>query len=185
MGKSKTGRCLTGIRKQPQLWEKDKTDRGSEGAKEIRAEIERLSPFKLQPLGVAVESGYVPNLKVESSHLDYGVFYRGKKIAEIDPTRSNYTFDGSNFMPVSYYKGDIIKSIGVPTFLVYDMSPEDKQLKDRCMWIRGEDVISAKSEWRYLGGKRQLNYFPDKSLWHRGLESLIQELPKITVRRLP
>jgi len=182
MEKKKTRRCVTGIRKQPQPWEKDKTDKGSEGAKKIRAEIERLSPFELQPVGVAVESGYVENLKVQSSHLDYGVFYRGKKIAEIDPTRSNYTFDGSMFMPVSYYKGDIIKSIGVPAFLVYDMAKEVKPLKDRCVWIRGENVISAKFEWMNLGGKRQLNYFPDKSLWRRGLESLIEELLKTAER---
>jgi hypothetical protein len=162
--------------KRPQTWEKDKTDRGSQGAKEVRAEIERLSPFRLELLGVAVETGYVPNLETESKHLDYGVFLEGRKIAEIDPTRCNWTFEESQFMPASFYKGKIIKTIGVPSFLVYDMARENKPLKDRCMWIGGDDVINAESGWKYLGGKMQLNYFPDKKLWHRGLESLIEEL---------
>jgi hypothetical protein len=67
-------------RLRPQLWEKDKTDRGSEGAKEIREEIERLSSFKLKPIGVAVESGYVPNLKVESKILIMEFFTKGERL---------------------------------------------------------------------------------------------------------
>jgi hypothetical protein len=157
-------------------WEKSKQKSGQEGAKEIREEIERVSPFKLQLLGLFVENGFDATIKEKPEHLDYGVFYKGAKIAEIDSTRSNYTFDGSQFMPVSYYKGDIIKAIGVPAFLIYDMAKEDKHIKDRCVWIRGEDVINADNEWKYLGGKMQQNYFPDKKLWHRGLESLIEEL---------
>jgi hypothetical protein len=172
-----TRRCATGIRKL-EPWELSKQKRGQEGAREIREEIEHLSSFELQKLGTFVEEGFDATIKGEPKHLDYGVLYEGEKIAEIDPTRSNYTFDGSMFMPVSYYKGDIIKSIGVPAFLVYDMAKEVKPLKDRCVWIRGENVISAKFEWMNLGGKRQRNYFPDKSLWRRGLESLIDELLK-------
>jgi hypothetical protein len=168
---------MTGIRKL-EPWELSKQKRGQEGAREIREEIERLSSFELRTLGTFVEEGFDAAVKEKPEHLDYGVFFKGKKIAEIDPTRSNYTFDGSQFMPVSYYKGDIIKSIGVRAFLVYDMAKEDKPLKDRCVWIRGENVTSAKFEWMNLGGKRQLNYFPDKSLWRRGLESLIDELRK-------
>jgi hypothetical protein len=166
---------MMGIRKL-EPWEAGKQRQAQEGAKELREEIERLSHFTLRPAALFVENGFDAAIKEKPEHLDYEVIYKGRKIAEIDPTRSNYTFDGSQFMPVNYYKGDIIKAIGVPAILVYDMARENKPLKDRCMWICGEDVINAESKWMLLGGKMQNNFFPDKSLWHRGLESLIQEL---------
>jgi hypothetical protein len=166
------------VRRRPLPWEKEKTDRGSKGAKEIREEIERLSSFELTPIGVAVESGYVSNLKVESKHLDYEVSYKGRKIAEIDPTYSSYGFD-CRIMPVSFYKGEIIRRADVPTFLIYDMSLEQAPLKDRCMWIRGEDVIKCEHHCEDLGGKPQENYFTKKKDWHRGLETFIAELTVI------
>jgi hypothetical protein len=169
---------MTGIRKL-EPWEVKKQRQGQEGAKEIRGEIERLSHFTLRPAARFVENGFDATIKEKPEHLDYEVIYEGRKIAEIDPTRSDWTFEESRFMPVSYYKGDIVRAIGVPAFLVYDMAREDRLLKDRCMWIRGEDVISAESGWRYLGGKMQNNFFPNKNLWRRGLESLIQELDRI------
>lgn len=167
------------IRTRPKKWEKERTDKGSECAKKIRKEIERLSPFTLKPIGVAVESGYIPHLNVESKHLDYEVFYQKKKIAEVDPTCSNYTFAGSNIMPVNFYKGKIIRKLKVPSFMVYSMEKEPVPLKDRCMWITGENVIKCDDWTGELGGKMQHNYYTFKKDWHRGLESLIKELLKI------
>lgn len=167
------------LKKRPEPWEKGKTDEGSVGAKRIRSEIEGLSSFELMPIGVAVETGYIPDLKVKSEHLDYAVFYKGEKIAELDPSTCKYTFDGSRIMPVSYYKGDIIRKNTVPSFFVYSMEKEQGALKDRCVWIRGEDVTKSEHHSEFLGGKMQENYFTDKKDWHRGLESLIEELSKI------
>ena len=164
---------------KPKKWEKDRTDKGSECAKKIREEIERLSPFEVRPIGVAVESGYDPNLDVTSKHLDYEVLYKGKRIAEIDPTCSNYTFEGSQIMPVNVYKGEIIRGLDVPAFIVFSMEREERPLADRCVWIHGKDVIKSPDEWRFLGGKDQHNYMTDKSDWHRGLQSLIDELLKV------
>lgn len=157
-------------------WESGRTDVGSECAKKIRKEIERLSPFTLKPVGVAVESGYVENLHVESKHLDYGVFYGKKKIAEIEVSCPNYTFEGSKIMPVNLYKGKIIEKLNVPAFIVFSMEKEKQPLKDRCVWIKGEDVIKCDHWTEELGGKMQHNYFTDKKDWHRGLEDLIKQL---------
>jgi hypothetical protein len=57
---------------------------------------------------------------------------------------------------------------------------EKKQLpkKDRCVWIRGQDVIKSEHHWDDLGDKRQHNYYTDKEDWVRGLQSLIDELLK-------
>lgn len=167
---------------RPKKWEKDRTDKGSICAKKIRREIERLSPFKLNPIGEAVEEGYVPNLDIESTDLDYAVLYNGKCIAQIDTTCSNYTFEGSMIMPVAFYKGGIIRKLSVPAFMVYNMEKENKRLADRCVWIRGEDVIKCKHETAELGGKPQHNYYTHKEDWHRGLQSLIYEFLKIVER---
>jgi len=166
---------------RPMDWEKDRTDKGSMCAKEIRKAIESMSPFKLKPIGVLVEEGFDPNVNVPSEDLDYEVLYEGKRIAVIDPTCSNYTFEESMIMPVNYYKGEIIKRLDVPAFMVYSMEKEKRPLADRCMWIHGKDVIKCKPEWRYLGGKDQHNYMTNKPDWHRGLQSLIKELLKIRI----
>ncbi len=165
--------------KRPESWEKERTNQGSECAKKIRKEIERLSPFRLNPIGVAVESGYDPNLNVVSNHLDYEALYNGQKIAELDPTCCNYTFEGSRIMPVRFYKGEITKKLDCPTFFVYSMEKETLSLKDRCVWIRGKDVIKCDHLEEDLGGKMQDNYFTNKEDWRRGLKTLIDELWKL------
>jgi len=172
---------------RPEKWEKHRTDEGSICAKKIRREIERLSPFKLKPVGVSVEGGYIPNLDVPSEKLDYEVVHNGKRIAVIDPTCSNYTFEGSKIMPVAFYKGEIIKESDVPAFMVYSMEKEKRSLVDQCVWINGKDVIKCPHRTEPLGGKLQHNYktfeYPcGRHLWHRGLQSLIDELMKIVER---
>ena len=169
---------------RPEKFEKERTDKGSVCARKIRREIERLSTFELKPIGEAVEQGYIPDLDVISTHLDYEVLYNGKCIAEIDTTCSNYTFAGSQIMPVAFYKGGIIKDLSIPAFMVYSMEKENKCLADRCVWIRGENVIkpAIKHETEELGGKLQHNYYTDKVDWYRGLQSLIDELLKIVER---
>ena len=82
-------------------------------------------------------------------------------------------------MPVAFYKGGIIRNLSVPTFMVYSMEEEKRSLADRCVWIRGEDVIKCFHDTEPLGGKLQHNYYTDKPDWHRGLQSLINELLKI------
>jgi len=172
---------------RPKVWEKERTDKGSLCAKKIRREIERLSSFKLRPVGISVEGGYIPDLNIPSEQLDYEVVYNGKRIAVIDPTCSNYTFEGSKIMPVAFYKGEIIKNSDVPTFMVYSMEEETQPLADRCVWINGKDVIKCPHKTEPLGGKLQHNYktfqYPcGRHLWHRGLQTLVDELLKITER---
>jgi hypothetical protein len=82
-------------------------------------------------------------------------------------------------MPASFYKGEIIRRADVPTFLIYDMSLEQAPLKDRCVWIRGEDVIKCEHHWAWIGGKWQENYYTEKKDWRRGLETFIAELTVI------
>lgn len=172
-----------------EAWEKERTDKGSQCAKKIREEIERLSGFKLKlkPMGISVESGYIPGLHAPSKHLDYHVYYEDKHIATIEPSCPNYTFAGSRIMPVSYYKGQIIKESNVPVFIIFNMIKEHKALKDRCVWIHGKDVIKCPDRWEFLGSKRQHNYktleYPgSRDNWHRGLQSLIDELLNIADR---
>lgn len=162
-------------------WEKERTDWGSRCAKKIRKEIERLSKNKLtlKPMGISVEGSYIHDLHILSEHLDYHVFYKDTHIATIEPTCSNWTFKSSQIMPVNFYKGEIIKQSEVPVFVVFNMTKEHRALKDRCVWIRGEDVIKSPHDWRFLGGKNQHNYITDKKDWHRGLQTLIEELLKI------
>jgi len=151
--------------------------------RETRIEIERLSAdgFKLILKGVGVEKGYIPgvDLKGKIDSLDYLVTFDGKKIAWIDVTCSNYTFEGSRIMPVNYYKGEFIEKSDLPCFIVYSMEKEQLSKKDKCVWIRGRDVIKCKDDWDDLGGKRQHNYYTDKEDWVRGLESLISELIRL------
>ena len=163
-----------------EAWEKERTDKGSQCAKKIREEIERLSGSKLRlvPMGISVEGGYIPNLYEISNHLDYHVLYEGKHIVTIDPTCSNYTFAGSAIMPVRFYKGEIIKQSKVPVFIVFSMEKESLPLADRCVWIHGNDVIKSPDEWRFLGGKDQHNYMTNKEYWHRSLQKLVDKLLK-------
>jgi len=167
---------------RPEKFEKDRTDKGSLCAKKIRREIERLSPFELKPIGEAVEQGYIPDLDVISTDLDYEVLYNGKRIAEIDTTCSNYTFARSQIMPVAFYKGGIIRKLYVPAFMVYSMEKENRSLAERCVWIRGEDVIKCEHKTEELGGKPQHNFYTNKEDWHRDLPSLVDELLKIVER---
>ena len=166
---------------KPKHWEKERTDKGSECARKIREEIERLSLFEVRPIGVAVEGGYDPNLDVTSKHLDYEVLYKGKRIAEIDPTSSNYTFEGSQIMPVNVYKGEIIRGLDVPAFIIFSMEKEKSPLVDRCVWIHGKDVTKSPTKWIPTdhGRKHQHNHMTHKADWHRGLRSLIDELLKV------
>ncbi|MDH5694697.1 MAG: hypothetical protein OEZ47_16495, partial [Gammaproteobacteria bacterium] len=159
-------------------WEKERTNWGSECAKKIRLEIERLSKgkLKLKPVGISVEGGYIEDLHEISQHLDYWVFYADKHIATVEPTCSNYTFLGSKIMPVRFYKGELIKQSEVPVFVVFNMTKEYRALKDQCVWIHGKDVIKSEDWTEELGGKLQHNYFTDKNDWHRGLQTLVDEL---------
>lgn len=138
---------------RPCSWEEERMDKGSACAKKIRKEIEQLSPFTPKPVGVSVKGGYIPDLNILSEKLDYAVFYNDKRIAVIDTTCSNYTFEESFIMPVTYYKGEIIKASDVPAFIVYGMEKENLPLADRCMWIRGKDVIKCPHHTKDLGGK--------------------------------
>jgi hypothetical protein len=159
-------------------WEKERTDWGSKCAKKIRLEIERLSKgkLKLTYMGAYVEDGYNPDFQGISEHLDYWVEYEGKHIATVEPSCPKYTFAGSRIMPVRFYKGELIKQSDVPVFVVYNMTKEHRNLKDQCVWIHGKDVIKC-DHWREeLGGKIQDNYYTNKNDWHRGLETLVNEL---------
>jgi len=162
-------------------WEAERTDWGSKCAKKIREEIERLSKSKLtlKPMGISVEGGYIEDLHVISKHLDYYVFYKGKHIATIEPSCVNYTLEGSQIMPVNYYKGELIKQSQVPVFVIFNMTQELRSLKDQCVWIHGEDVIKCKHWPEPLGGKLQDNYYTNKHDWHRGLRGLVDQILKI------
>lgn len=72
-----------------------------------------------------------------------------------------------------------------PAFFGYSMEREDLPLADRCVWIHGEDVIKAPDRTGFPGGKRQHFWDTDKDNWHRGLQSLIDELLKIAGKRGP
>jgi hypothetical protein len=167
------------VRKRCNGWERKRVDQGSQDAKVIRAEIERLSSFQLNPVGTRVETGYEEGLIPKSEHLDYEVLYNGVRIAEIDVTGSNYTFNGSKVMPVRYYKGLKDMALSLPTFAVYWMKLETGPIKDSCVWIRGADVVKCDTQTNYWGGKKQTNYITDKADWDRGLESLVEEFSKL------
>lgn len=165
-----------------QNWEREKANKGSECAKELRIELERLSPFKLKPTSPDVEGGFIQGLhkKPEDQKLDYHVLYEGKQVATIDVTGSNYTFERSQVMPVDAYKGKLIKESSVPVFIVYSMRAEgDLPLGERCFWIHGKDVVKGKVYFDHWDKDRH-NYHTNKEDWHRGLKSFIQELVKLT-----
>jgi len=159
-----------------QIFTPRKANKGSVYARKIRIEIEGLSPLKLKPTHTTVEGGYDPNYKDEHENLDYQVFYKGRLIAILDTTVSNYTFESSLIMPVRFYKGGIIKRSTVPAFIVICMEKERDPLKDICVWIRGENVIKSPTESPYM--EYQDNYYTDKADWTRGLENLVKELLK-------
>lgn len=147
----------------------------------IHAEFDRLSPlFKYEPTSSDVEGGFIKGLhkKPEDLNLDYRVLHEGKHIASMDVTASNYTFETSRVMPVAAYKGLQIKESSVPVFLVYNMERESLPLSERCVWIKGEDVIKCNvqfDDWEKGG----YNYHTNKADWHRGLKTLIEEFKKL------
>jgi hypothetical protein len=132
--------------------------------------------------GVGVERGYIKgvDLKGKIDSLDYLVVSKTKQIAWIDVTCSNYTFEGSQIMPVNYYKGEFIQKANLPCFIVFSMEKEELPKKDRCVWIVGRDVIKSEHKWDYIGGKRQHNYYTKKQDWIRGLQSLADGLIHLT-----
>ena len=158
-------------------WEKDMVNRNQVGAKMIKMEIEHRSPFELSIIGKeTIESDFKENLAPVSSDLDYAVLYNGKKIAEIDVADSNFAFEQSKCLPAKFYKEMKEKILSVPTYLVYRMNKEHRQIKDQCVWINGENVVKCPHSFAFMGGNHQDNYWTDKADWNRGLDSLIQEL---------
>jgi len=162
--------------------ERDRTNKSASCERIVREEIERLSNFKLKLVkkGVGVEVGYIEgvDLRGQVDDLDYAVEFNDVIIAWIDVSCLNWTFEDSKIMPVNAYKGGIIKKLNVPVFIVESMEKEQKAIKDRCVWIRGKDVIKSPLEWGFLGGKRQYNHMTDKNDWYRGLQSLVDKLLK-------
>lgn len=169
-------------KKRLKIGEKDRTDKSAPCERIVKEEIERLSDFKLKLIkkGVGVEVGYIEgvDLRGRVDDLDYAVQFNGTIIAWIDVSCVNYTLEGSQIMPVNAYKGGIIKMASVLVFIVFSMEKEEKPIKDRCVWIRGKDVIKSRPEWSFLGGKNQYNHMTDKDDWVRGLQSLVDELRK-------
>jgi hypothetical protein len=165
-------------------YEKDRTDKAAPCERETRIEIERLSNDTLILIrkGECVENGYDPNidLKGKIDSLDYLVTFNGKEIAWIEVSCCNFTFEGSRIMPVSSYKGAFIQKSDLLCFIVFSMEKEQLPKKDRCVWIRGRDVIKSEHKWDYIGGKNQPNYYTNKEDWIRGLESLVSELIRLT-----
>jgi hypothetical protein len=155
-------------------------DQGARDAKVIWAVFNQISKeFKLNPVGTEATSGYVENLIPSSPDLDFEVLFGSKRIAELDTTGSNYTFAGSMIMPVRCYKGYKVKTLNVPCYFVYWMKNEQGEVKDCCYWIKGEDVIKSSTRTIPTSHKLQDNYMTDKADWHRGLDSLIEELRKL------
>jgi hypothetical protein len=161
-------------------WEREKANHGSERAIVIRKELEKLSPFQYEPLSSDVESGFIPGLhkKPAEFKLDYAVLHKGKRIALLDVTASDYTLKGSNVMPVDEYKGVLIKDSSVPVFILYEMEKESLPLSERCVWIHGEDVVKCRVHLDHWGKLRH-NYHTNKGDWHRGLKTLIEEFKKL------
>jgi len=167
-------------------YEKDRVDEGSERARLIRQTIEAMAPeFTLIPTNPRVEGGYDPNadLSEEQEHLDYNVFYKGKLIAILDTVFSNYSFEKpprpTGDFRVKFYKGEVIKDSTVPAFIIDELKLEPCELQDRCFWIKGEEVLKYPHYERFEGGKMQYNYYVNKYMWKRGLQSFIDNLRKI------
>jgi hypothetical protein len=172
-------RHMAQVRMKVFRWEAGKVNEGAESARIIQAAFNELSELKLNSVGTEATTGYVDGLIPSSLHLDFEVVRDGKRIAELDTTGSNYTFAVSKMMPVNCYKGHKIKTLDVPTFFIFLMKKEYGKVKDCCYWIKGEDVIKSPIETRYMGGKPQDNYMTDKADWHKGLNSLIEDLKKM------
>lgn len=170
------------IRKRVFRSEAGKVNDGAESARIILAAFNKLSKdFKLNPVGTEATTGYVEGLIPSSPDLDFEVLRGdGKRIAQVDTTGSNYTYDESRIMPVRCYKGYKVKTIDVPTYFVYWMKKEQGGVKDCCYWIKGEDVIKCQIRTIPTSHKPQDNYMTDKADWHKGLESLIEELKKLS-----
>jgi len=164
-----------------QDWEAEKANHGSERAIVIRKELEKLSSlFQYELLSSDVESGFIPDFHktLEEQKLDYAVLHEGKRIALLDVTASNYTFEGSRVMPVDEYKGVLTKKSSVPVFFLYEMEKESLPLSERCVWIHGEDVVKCRVYLDHWDKPRH-NYHTNKEDWHRGLKTLIQEFMKL------
>ncbi len=171
---------LNRIQKRVHPREAGQVNDGAECARIIQREFNKLSEFKLNSIGTEATTGYVEGLIPSSPDLDFEVLLGSRRIAQIDTTGSNYTFLGCGCMPVRDYKGYKVKKLEDPTFFVYWMKREFGEVKDCCYWIRGEDVIKKPLEKKFWGNKVQYNHMTDKADWHRGLDSLIEELRKLT-----
>ena len=161
--------------------EAEAVNQGSKDAETIQEAFNRLTnEFTLIDIGTAVKTGYVKDLIPNSPYLDFGVFRNGKRIAQADVTGSNYTLADSKIMPVRYYKGCkmrlIEKHLNEPCYQINWMKKEKGEVKGCCYWIKGQDVVRSPSKTIRTSHKPQDNFMTEKADWHKGLESLIEEL---------
>jgi hypothetical protein len=156
---------------------------GAIDAKIIFDEFNKLSEFKLKPIGTSPfkfinDKNFTPT----SKHLDFEIQYKGERIAELDVTGCNYTLEGSAIMPVRCYKGKKIRELGLPTFILFWMKLETGDVKDCSYWIKGEDVIKSPTGIVNTKPKNQDNYLTNKNDWKKGLTTLIEELQRLIYR---
>jgi hypothetical protein len=161
-------------------------DEGSQCAKRVKREIQRLSGFKLEATDPTVEKGYDEAYKDEHKLLDYYVLHECVRIAMLDVSCVRYQLldwnarHYSKIMPVAAYKGLIATESKLPIFIMYLMlyeQPYGMPLKNCCVWIKGEDVVNAPRDVPEgaPSPEDKANYYTDIKRWHRGLDCLIAQ----------
>jgi hypothetical protein len=161
--------------------EANKVNVGAMDAIAIQHAFNQLSEYKLNAIGTEATTGYVEDLVPKSPDLDFEVLdAKGNRIAQLDTTGSNWTFEASGIMPVRDYKGRKINTLKVHCFVVFWMKKELGPIEDCCYWIKGEDVVKAPLKPLRTKEKWQDNHNTNKADWHKGLNSLIEELRRLS-----
>ena len=127
-------------------------------------------------------------LPIEATeHIDYVLIRHGDEeefIGFIDIIGRECAINAYSDYVVRDYKGAFIKKAlqhSIPTFIIQEMKLENAPLINRYIWVKGERVIKYPlKELERKKGEPQWNHHVPIKEWHRGLESFIKYIDKLT-----
>ena len=146
-------------------------------------EIHRLSNGKINVEFVGYGAGVPEKFKTPKPHdadtpLDLEIKIAEKPVATVEVMGSpGYTFEKSGFFPVAWDKVERSKKSKIPVYFVFVLDDEEQPNQ---WWIEADrcDKYDFKPDFPTKYGPQDI-YATNQHHWHRGLQTLIDELLKI------
>jgi len=154
-------------------------EKSSKRENSVAYTIKQLSnnrlPVKYAGYGAGVSKKYAKHIPYsESRSMD--LLVGGTAIVEVMGSE-RYNFERSNFFPVAMDKVERAKKSKIPAYFVFVLDRESQPNK---WWIKGVrcNVYELAYGFPTIYGHQDI-YKTNKNDWHRGLQTLIDELLKI------